>query len=320
MKLSAPMRAWLGGLGLALLLLCSLSRVHAQASVAPAPLLVVELGDGAQELTARLAELIERPLAVVQVEADAPIERASSLARQRGLPHALIIDPRGGTVHALRVSDATVLSRTIAPARDTPFAIAFVASELVQLLEGLGRPPPAALPTHKLELTLGLGLDALLLAPYVGALRPALGIALARALPDRALELELAALVALLGKVEQRTAAGEVTLTRSDLALRAGAKLRLSPLRVGLFGQLGLTLVRAELANQSSEQHRRAGSLGLAGELALRLFGPLSAHIVGALTANLPRADYRVYGMTVLRDGALSFALELGLAYRFRGS
>jgi len=281
-----------------------------RAHAAPPPLLVVEVAEEDHAAAQRLLELTEQPAQLVRMPEARDPRRTLSLAATAQAERVVIFDQGARRVVVLRTLDGSVLTRDTEASTGAPYLAAFVAIELLALPAPTAPPPPTPSPPPKgaarLVSVLGLraGLEVLPLSPYAGALRPALGVLGTFRRPHAAWALRLELWTAPHAAQQRATEeAGTLTLTRSDLALRAGPVWQHGRLALSGFGQLGAARIAATLdAAPRLDSRRGVLVLGLGLEPSVQLTRWLALYAACALSTHTPPGEYQVGGATVLRE------------------
>ena len=276
-------------------------------------ILVSALTEEDRASAARLAELVDEPLALVEDPSAREPAHACELARASGRPVFAILDGAARRVHVVRARDCMVLTRAIEGAELTPYTAAFVTAELLTLARQLEQSPALrepATPVAPLDVSFSAGIDIPILGPY----RPRallLGGLTWRGLRSP-LGVDVAALAGIEAGADEPSALGRVRAQKTDLALRAGPAF--GGRRALLFGfaQVGLALTAVNLWGEAD----RRASLVLGGGLGgrVRLVGPLALFLQASCAGGAPRRDYLVQGSSVLREPLLTLNLELGLS------
>lgn len=333
MKLSTLGRS----MGWVAVLLALAAQVQAQ------DLQVVETSELDRVAADKLSELIPEPFTRVHDAGGVLRDQPAELCHTRE-QIILILDVASQAVRLLRCRDATALTRTIDPdaARETPYLAAFIATELLSLnseledvrvepLAAPARPPPpspnepplpAVVETDRSSrlLRLRVGAEAILYGPPFGGVpHPTLAVGVSFAREPEAVawlfEIQLSAFA----KGQQQTDAERISLTRHDGRVRVGVQWPLGP-----FALSGLLHLRGSLTqgaysgrSGSSQSSLRLGlGAGVQGDLALASWIALYADAVA--DAATSRSDYRVGGVSRLRDPELIFSFSLGFVVRAR--
>ncbi|MDB4976429.1 MAG: hypothetical protein JWN48_4770, partial [Myxococcaceae bacterium] len=156
--------------------------------------------------------------------------------------------------------------------------------------------------------------DALATGPAAGSLRPSLGLLLGFGRTGFPWHWLLELHAAPHGQHEQRLAAGRLQLTRSDLTVRVGALWQRQRWGVLGFTEAGVLRVDASYRGNTARDERRSALLvGLGAEPNLQLTSWLRLFVSASLQAATPRGDYRVAGLSALREPALGLQLGAGM-------
>jgi hypothetical protein len=119
-----------------------------------------------------------------------------------------------------------------------------------------------------------------------------------------------------LGRAQATAAGGRIVLTRTDVGLRSGIAYEISRISLLAFARGGLSLTSAEFlgpGGASSAQWTWGVGAGL--EVELRLVGWAKLYASSAVDFALSRSDYRIEGVSALRDPARRANTALGLAF-----
>jgi hypothetical protein len=307
MKRSAPLLLALG---------CSLTLLVATAHASEGgvgAILVNAVTAQDEKSATRLAELIDVPIERVTDTGASEPHYACELSRALRRETLVIIDGAARRVHVVRARDCMVLTRRIEGDDLSGYTAAFVAAELLFLEAQLESAPPARVARARSSIGLAGGVDLALAGPYRNRPRLLLSAGIARERPASRVGFELNLASGIHATTERTTRLGSVAARRSDVALRSGPTLRLRRTVWIAFAQLGVTLTSTELAR--SEVERRAALQAGAGlGVRISLLGPLHLFVQGTGTRSLPRRDYRVGGVSELKDPVLNATLELGLS------
>jgi len=303
---------------LAVLAVLGCTAVRSARAAPPPPLLVVEVAEEDHAAAQRLLELTEQPAQLVRMpEARDPL-RTLSLARAAQAERVVVFDQGARRVVVVRTRDASLLTRDTEASAAAPYLAAFVAIELLALpVAAPPAPAPAPKPARLLAvLGLRAGLEVLALSPYAGALRPSLGLMGTFRHPDATLGLRLELWAAPHASQEQTTAGGPLTLTRDDLAARAGLVWQQGRLTLSGFGQLGLAHIAASLQGPPREHSERTAlALGLGFEPSVQLWRWLAVYASCAGSAHTPPGDYQVAGRSILRERPVLLSAGAGLYF-----
>jgi hypothetical protein len=310
-------------------------------TVSAAPLLVVEFSDADAAAAAKLLDLIDQP--AERMRMSAPVEPQSLLepACARGSQHVVILDSAAQRVHLLRCRDGTLLTRQVATsdvsstgttpalrggAASQAYVMAFVAVELLRLSTQLELPAPAAATQHAAPETPPAGLRADLRlgavltwlgAPFEGDFQPALGAGVWLGSPQRSPLWFVAELECVpLGRAQLATSGGRIVLTRTDVAIRSGIAYEIGRISLLAFGRARLARGSAEfLGSGGASSGNWTWGLGAGVEIELRVVGWAKLYASSAVDFAAARNDYRIEGVSVLRDPAQLANVGLGLAF-----
>ncbi len=287
------------------------SRARAEGNV---ELLLLEVSERDAEDTARLRELLDRPVTVerLPVSATSPVHYARSL----GVKQVLILDRAQGRVSLVRSGEPEVFTReTFDVASRSNYAVSFVAAELLSTAAELEPAPARRFGLTSVWLS-GAADLSWASAPYTGSVRPGASLGGLWADPARSLGIALALGVAISGHAERPHGFGEIALVRHDVDLRAGPAYLRGPLMLFGFGALGLAIRHAAYSGPGGNEARLvSGTFGLGGQLQVGVLSwvSLTAEISGGLLTD--RAEFSLHGRRALRESVFAGRAALGLAF-----
>lgn len=280
----------------------------------PPELVLVEVSELDGEDTARLRELLDRPLRVIRLSD--PAADAVLAARNAHSAEALILDRTRGRVSLVRAGASEVWVRTtqldLVP--QSSYAVSFVAAELLTLSAQLDAEHARRFGLARVWLRVGAqtGVAGI---PYRGVWQPALGLGGLWARSGRPMGMATELVGAFVGRTGKHSEFGEIQLTASALQIRCGAFYRRHKFTLLGLGQLGLGIQRAVYTGPGGVPTRYFSSTLAAGMQLQGSLSPWFSLFAEAFAGvNARRADYAVQGASALREGPWFAQAGVGLA------